>query len=199
MNAYSTDQWRKGDILQSKYDFRLPTTLTDGRYSLEFQVLDRATHQPIEPRSTPLTAIQIASRPRTFTVPTLAQPSNTRFDQLATLIGAEADRAGNTLTITLYWQAQAITSTNYTVFVQLTRPDGQVVQQIDRWQIGGDNPTATWAVDQIVGDAYAFDVPRNEYQVWVGVYNAADGQRLPAFDAQGQRLPDDRALVLTVP
>ncbi len=199
LNTYATDRWRKGDLLQSKYDFRLPATLPDGRYALEFQVLDRSTRRPIEPRPTTLTAIQIASRPRTFTAPALPQPGNIRFGQLATLIGAEANRAGNTLTITLYWRAQAITSTNYTVFVQLTRSDGQVVQQIDRWQIGGDNPTSTWVVDQIVGDAYAFEVPDNEYQVWVGVYNAADGQRLPAFDAQGQRLPDDRALVLTVP
>lgn len=199
LNTYATDRWRKGDLLQSKYDFRLPATLPDGRYALEFQVLDRSTRRSIEPRPTTLTAIQITSRPRTFTAPTLSQPSNTRFGQLATLIGAEANRAGNTLTITLYWRAQSITSTNYTVFVQLTRSDGQVVQQIDRWQIGGDNPTSTWVVDQIVGDAYAFEAPDNEYQVWVGVYNAADGQRLPAFDAQGQRLPDDRALVLTVP
>lgn len=199
LNTYATDRWRKGDLLQSKYDFRLPATLPDGRYALEFQVLDRSTRRPIEPRPTTLTAIQIASRPRTFTAPVLPQPGNTRFDQLATLIGAEANRAGNTLTITLYWRAQSITSTNYTVFVQLTRSDGQVVQQIDRWQIGGDNPTSTWVVDQIVGDAYAFEAPDNEYQVWVGVYNAADGQRLPAFDAQGQRLPEDRALVLTVP
>jgi 4-amino-4-deoxy-L-arabinose transferase-like glycosyltransferase len=199
LNAYSTDRWRKGDVLQSKYDFRLPTTLPDGRYSLDFQVLDRSTRRPIAPRPTTLTTIQIASRPRTFTAPALPQPSNTRFDQLATLIGAEANRAGDALTITLYWRAQAITSTNYTVFVQLTRPDGQVIQQIDRWQIGGDNPTSTWVVDQIVGDAYAFEAPNNEYQVWVGVYNAADGRRLPAFDAHGQRLPQDRALALTVP
>lgn len=198
LNTYATDRWRKGDLLQSKYDFRLPATLPDGRYALEFQVLDRSTRRSIEPRPTTLTAIQITSRPRTFTAPTLSQPGNTRFGQLATLIGAEANRAGNTLTITLYWRAQSITSTNYTVFVQLTRSDGQVVQQIDRWQIGGDNPTSTWVVDQIVGDAYAFEAPDNEYQVWVGVYNAADGQRLPAFDAQGQRLPDDRVLITTI-
>jgi hypothetical protein len=201
LNDYSTDQWRKGDVFQSKYDFRLPITLKNGAYQLEFQVLDRTTRQPIEPRPTRLTTIEIDSRPRAFTAPTMAYPTDYRFDPLTTLIGANTDRAGNAVTVTLYWRAQAITSTNYTVFVELVRPDSQVAGQIDRWQIGGDAPTAVWTPDQIVADAYAFDVPggeRSEYQVWAGVYNAADGQRLPAYDAAGRRLPQDRALVMTL-
>jgi hypothetical protein len=189
LNVYSTDRWRKGDVFHSKYDFRLPVTLEPGHYQLEFQVLDRATR---------LTPIEIAARPRTFAAPPLTYPTDYRFDQLTTLIGAKTDRAGNTVTITLYWKADAITTTNYTTFVQLVRPDGQTAGQIDRWQIGGDAPTATWVIDQIIADAYAFDMPDGEYQVWVGVYNAADGQRLPAFDTQGQRLPQDKALVLTL-
>ena len=198
LNAYSTDRWRAGDVLQSKYDFRLPITLASGRYSLEFQVIDHATHQPFTPRSTRLTPIEIGPRPRAFTAPPLAYPTNYRFDHLTTLIGANSDRAEDTVTVTVYWRAQTITATNYTVFVQLVRPDGQVAGQIDRWQIGGDAPTNTWARDQIIADAYPFDVPSGEYQVWVGMYNAADGQRLPAYDAQGQRMPEDKALVLTL-
>lgn len=199
LNTYSTELWRKGDVIQSKYDFRLPITLEPGTYQLDFQVLDRATHRPIEPRPTRLTSIEVAARPRAFTAPTLTYPANYRFAPLATLIGANTDRAANTVTVTLYWKADAITSTNYTVFVQLTRPDGQLVGQIDRWQIGGDAPTATWASGQIVADTYAFEAAPGDYQVWVGMYNAADGQRLPAFDAQGQRLADDRARVLSAP
>jgi len=198
LNPYSTDQWRKGDVLQSKYDFRLPITLEPGQYQLDLLVLDRATRQPIESHPTRLTPIEIVARPRSFTAPALTYPTNYRFDQLTTLIGANTDRAGNTVRVTLYWKADAITSTNYTAFVQIVRPNGEVVAQIDRWQIGGDAPTSTWAVDQIVADAYVFDVPSDEYQVWAGVYNAADGLRLTAFDAQGQRVPQDKALVLTL-
>lgn len=198
LNPYSTDRWRKGDVLQSKYDFRLPATLTEGQYSLDFLVLDRATRRPIEPRPTRLTTIEVAARARAFAAPTPAYPTDYRFGSLATLIGAEADRAGNTVTVTLYWRAHTLTSINYTLFVQITRPTGEVVAQIDRWQINGDAPTATWAVDQIIAESYAFDLPGGEYQVWAGVYNALDGQRLPAFDAQGQRVPHDKALVLTL-
>lgn len=196
LNPYSTDRWRKGDVLQSKYDFRLPATLKPGTYSLDFLVLDRTTREPLEPRLTRLTPIEIAARPRSFTAPTLTYPTHYRFDQLTTLLGAQVDRAGNTVTVTVYWQANAITSTNYTAFVQIVRPNGEVVAQIDRWQIGGDAPTSTWTQAEIVADAYAFDVPDGEYQVWLGLYNAANSQRLPATDAAGQRIADDKVFGL---
>ena len=198
LNPYSTEQWRKGDVLQSKYDFRLPATLEPGTYALDFLVLDRATHQPIEPRATRLTPLEIVARSRSFSVPTPSYPINVRFDQLTTLIGAKTDRAGNTVTVTVYWQADTITSTNYTAFVQLVRSNGEVAAQIDRWQIGGDAPTSTWAQAQIVADAYVFDMPVGEYQVWLGLYNAANGQRLPAYDAAGQRVTDDKVLAFTL-
>ena len=61
-----------------------------------------------------------------------------------------------------------------------------------------DAPTSTWVQAQIVADAYAFDVPAGEYQVWLGLYNAANGQRLPATNAAGQRIADDKVLVFTL-
>ena len=33
------------------------------------------------------------------------------------------------------------------------------------------------------------------YYLWTGMYNALDNQRLPALDAAGRRLPDDRVLL----
>ena len=47
LNSYSTERWRKGEVLQSKYDFRVPITVTDGVYDLRFKVIDRASGKPL--------------------------------------------------------------------------------------------------------------------------------------------------------
>jgi hypothetical protein len=174
--------------------------LADGPYQLEFQLIDHSTGQLLKAAPVLLTSINVASRPRTFNAPpSIGNVTDFKFDDLAKLIGADVVHSNGSIKVTLYWQAQNITSTNYTAFLQLVRPDGQVVQQIDNWQIGGDVPTNTWAPGQVVADQYTFDnVPSSDYQVWIGLYDATNGQRLPTTDAAGQRLPQDRALAITI-
>jgi len=191
LSSYSTELWRKGDVLQSKYDFRLPLEVPVGKYELQFKVIDRATGQPLSDRAIALTHVNIAARPRTFTAPLVEHPLDAAFDDLTKLIGADVNRSGTQITVTLYWQANAITTTNFTAFVQLIGADGQVQQQIDNWQIAFDAPTSTWLPGQVIADQYVFEVSSVTPQIGVGLYNAATGERLPALKA-GQRLPQDR-------
>ncbi|HZY43264.1 MAG TPA: hypothetical protein VFF70_00820, partial [Anaerolineae bacterium] len=195
LNSYATDHWRTGDVLQSKYDFRLPITLLAGKYDLKFKLIDHATAQVLDDQVVRLTSVNISSRPRDFTAPPVQYSSNIQFGSTATLLGANRLQADQALTVTLVWRANQITTTNATAFVQIINGD-QVVQQIDNWQIGGDAPTSTWAPGQIIVDQYVFDVSSGNYQVAVGLYDAANGQRLPAIDAAGKRLPQDRAFVI---
>jgi 4-amino-4-deoxy-L-arabinose transferase-like glycosyltransferase len=194
LNTYSTERWRNGAVLQSKYDFRLPMDIPPGKYELQFTVIDRATGQPLTDRATALTPVNIAAQPRTFTAPLVDQPLDVTFDDLAQLIGANIDRSSTQITVTLYWQANAITTTNFTAFVQLIGADDQVQQQIDNWQIAFDAPTSTWLPGQIIADQYVFEVSSNTPRIGVGLYNAATGERLPAAKA-GQRLPQDRVMI----
>jgi 4-amino-4-deoxy-L-arabinose transferase-like glycosyltransferase len=191
LNPYSTDQWRKGEVLQSKYDFRVPITLADGAYDLRFKVIDRASGKPLNDRSTLAATVNVASRPREFAAPNVTHLLDVAFDDVAKLAGADVARSGGQMTVTLFWQGQVVTTTNYTAFVQLINPDGSIVQQIDRWQIAFDAPTGTWLPGQVIADQYAFEVSSGSPQIGVGMYNAATGERLPAFES-GQRLPQDR-------
>jgi len=199
LNAYSTGHWRKGDVLQSKYDFRLPIDMPAGKYDLQFKVIDRATGQPLtdqagESALVELTKVNLVSRPRTFISPSSAHPLDVTFDDVARLIGADVNRSSTQITVTLYWQANAITATNFTAFVQLIGADDQVQQQIDNWQIAFDAPTSTWLPGQVIADPYVFEVSSAVPQIGVGLYNAATGERLPAMKA-GQRLPQDRVII----
>ncbi len=193
LNSFSTERWRNGAVLQSKYDFRLPLEVPAGKYDLQFKVIDRATGQPLSDRATALTPVNIATRPRTFTAPSVAYPLDVTFGDLAQLVGADVDRSSTQITVTLYWQANAITTTNFTAFVQLIGADDQVQQQIDNWQIAFDAPTSTWLPGQVIADQYVFEVSSDTPQIGVGLYNAATGERLPAMKA-GQRLPQDRVI-----
>jgi 4-amino-4-deoxy-L-arabinose transferase-like glycosyltransferase len=199
LNPYSTEQWRTGDVLQSKYDFRVPLDLPAGMADLQFKVIDRATGQPLTDRPVELTPVNIAARPRDFSAPAMTQPLDVKFGELAQLLGADVKRSSTQLTVTLVWQAQAITTTNLTAFVQLIGTDDRVQQQIDNWQLAFDAPTSTWLPGQIIADQYVFEVSSGALSpdaaaIGVGLYNAATGERLPAF-AGGQRLPQDRMII----
>jgi hypothetical protein len=120
----------------------------------------------------------------------MAQPAQIVFGDapLLTLIGYDLAgndvTSGDTLPVTLYWQAAVEMETNYTVFIQLLNDADQVVAQIDAQPQAGAAPTTTWLPDEIVTDAYQLslpsELPPGRYRLITGLYNAATGQRLPA-------------------
>jgi hypothetical protein len=65
--------------------------------------------------------------------------------------------------------------------------------------VGGDYPTSLWAPGEEIIEERTISkegLPSGAYQVHVGIYRLETGERLPAFDAQGGRLPND-AIPLT--
>jgi hypothetical protein len=194
LNPYSTEHWRTGEVLQSKYDFRLPLSVPQGPYELRFKVIERANGQPLNAQATTLTTVVVGSRPREFTAPAVTHPLDVAFNDLARLVGADIDRSGAQITVTLFWRSQAVTTTNYTAFVQLLNADGSIAQQIDRWQIAFDMPTSTWLPGQVVADQYVFEVSSDALRLGVGMYDAAAGGRLSATE-NGRRLPEDRFIL----
>jgi hypothetical protein len=104
------------------------------------------------------------------------------------------------LALALYWQAVDEPTADYTVFTQLIGPDGQVWGQKDNQPQGGRYPTTSWQLQELVVDRYELTLqdgaPSGEYRLLVGMYNLQTGQRLTAFNAEGNRLPND-AIPLT--
>ncbi len=102
---------------------------------------------------------------------------------------------GQTLRLTLYWQALRPPEGDYTVFTQLLGPDGLVWGQQDNQPQGGRYPTSQWEVNQTVVDRYELslrsDAPQGSYRLLVGMYLLASGRRLPAVLSNGTRLPND--------
>jgi hypothetical protein len=102
---------------------------------------------------------------------------------------------GQSLTITLFWQANGRPSLDYTVFVHLLDRAGNQAAGADDPPQNGDFPTRWWrSGDQIKDDHLMLipaDLPAGEYTLSLGFYDPQTGQRLSRQDGQGDtiRLP----------
>jgi hypothetical protein len=98
-------------------------------------------------------------------------------------------RPGQTISIMLYWRAQAPLEANYQSFVHLVNPLHTIWGQKDHLNPGG-LPTQRWPTDKYVWDEYKLQVlpgtPPGEYLVNVGLYSMWDGYRLQRYDQHGQ-------------
>ncbi|HFQ93929.1 MAG TPA: phospholipid carrier-dependent glycosyltransferase [Anaerolineae bacterium] len=96
-------------------------------------------------------------------------------DKLA-LIGYDLNPDG---TITLYWQALARMTQDYTTFIHLLDEAGNLVSQADSQPQNGAYPTAIWEAGEIVADPKSEPMAGQSGQLQIGVYLLETGQRLP--------------------
>jgi len=99
--------------------------------------------------------------------------------------------------VTLVWQAvQPVAERK--VFVHVYNASGQVAAQHDSVPAQGFAPASWWRAGDTITDTHIISVahlPPGTYRVAAGMYNAVSGQRTPAQDASGARLPDDVLII----
>jgi hypothetical protein len=119
-------------------------------------------------------------------------PVQVRFGESIDLVGLhqpERVAAGETLTITLLWEAAGSPGVDYTAFVHLLGNDGAWVAGYDQAPGGTRFPTRVWATgDQVLSEMSLLlpkDLPPGEYTTWLGLYEAASAgaTRLPVREA----------------
>ena len=105
------------------------------------------------------------------------------------------------LPLHLYWRAGQPSAADYTVFVHLHGPDGQLMAQCDSAPQEGARPTTTWQPGEVIPDTCEVvlpsDAPAGEYRVFVGMYSWPDLERLPARGPDGAELADGRLPLVT--
>jgi 4-amino-4-deoxy-L-arabinose transferase-like glycosyltransferase len=180
------DSWQPGQVRRAVY--YLPTgPRLDGRAAqLTVSLLNAAGQVQAE---TSLAEVSLQTRPHNFEPSAVSHPTGFAWGEppLIKLIGFDlpqsAFKPGDSLPLTLVWQAQAEMAVDYTVFVQLLNPAGQVAAQIDRQPLAGAAPTTGWLPNEILTDPYTLPLPptlpSGPYRLITGLYHAATGQRLP--------------------
>ena len=127
-------------------------------------------------------------------------PMRVQFGETIALVGLQQPAtvaAGETLTLTLLWEATASPGVDYTAFVHLLDSTGTSVAGFDQAPGGTRFPTRVWAAgDQVVGEMVVQvppDLPPGDYVTWLGLYEAASAgaARLPVQNADGRTTAHD--------
>ena len=108
------------------------------------------------------------------------------FDDQIALVGFDFDRRvmqpGETLTLTLWWEALAVPQLDYKVFTHLILPPEATWAQMDSDPRRGESPTATWQPGQRIEDEYTLTLPETAppgtYFVEIGFYDPETYSRL---------------------
>lgn len=113
-------------------------------------------------------------------------------------------RAGEVVTLTLYWEALKRPAEDYKIYVHLVTAGGNKLAQQDTPPLDGAYPTTLWAAGAMVPDVYTLTVPSDVqpgiYPIETGIYPIADSaKRLPAYDAQGAVHDQMVTGIVTVP
>ena len=154
--------------------------------------------------SAPFAAIRPAYAPAPLLTAADVPASARRFDVdyggvmrlLAFEVGKERVQPGDALPVTLYWQALAPTSEDFSIYLQLFGWQQQLGQR-DSYPGGGTRPTSRLAPGQVVADTYLIPVrpdAKGPAPAWIsaGLYRLSSQEKLPATDSAGQagRLSD---------
>ena len=104
---------------------------------------------------------------------------------------------GDELAVTLYWNATATPSDNYSLFLHLVAVDDpRPLAQVDGNPAVPARLTQTWdrPEETLISPRFSLtlpaDLPPGDYRVMLGLYNFETGERLPVRDASGAPLGD---------
>jgi hypothetical protein len=193
---YPTTLWRKGDVWRTRHHLFVNCRALDGVLPVTAQLVDEAGTAIGRPWA--LGEIRMVAD-RQFSAPShLTGELDVRLSNVGRLVGYRLDKqqikSGENLQVTLYWRAEHEIDRNLSVFVHLS--DGQVRAQHDSWPAGGNKPTSTWALGEVVEDRHLVavgpEVAPGSYGLFVGMYDAANLEPVAAIDAHGQKIEGGR-------
>jgi len=225
---YPVTDWRGGDVIKQMISYPIPRLLPPGIYEIEIQLVDdneepleilgnrnaltfleriQSGQHSLEGTWGSIAAIEVEEMQRTYHPPLFRRSVNIAFGDVLKLRGYNIEsrevRASETTELTEYWQAQRSPDRIYAVFNHLKAEDGTLIWQKDSWPQSGTYTTNYWVADEVVSESYVIqippDTPVGEYTLYVGAYDPTDAStRLPAVNAQGERLLHDQVSLLTL-
>ncbi len=202
---YPMPEWLPGEVVLDAPTLLIPGRVPAGRYRLAVAV-QAPDGRLLRWRSGlfrrgeyyVLGELSLVAREVNFSIPPITHRVDARLGETIRLLGFDLDRTqarpGETLTLTLYWQALGEMAESFKVFNHLVGSDGQLRGQQDGYPAGGTQPTSGWVPNEVIVDRYtlrvADDAPAGTYRLLTGMYRERDLTRLPTFDAGGQPTGD---------
>ena len=189
--------WLDGQVSTTRHEFELAPDLEvplGGR--LEVSLLNPA--QVALPISTigrePLDQVAgtFTIAPKSWPVPPIESAAQSPWKNGIILAGhalsSAQGQAGDTIDVRLFWETTGPIRENYVAFVHLLDANGQLVAQHDSLPRAGAYPTTWWQPGQVIEDRHPLVLPPElspgTYQLVVGLYQQANGERLLLQNAQ---------------
>jgi hypothetical protein len=196
-DGYPTSQWLGGAVVRDRREIEVWPGTPPGSYNLLINVYDSASARWLPPKGGGELVIGPVEIPRRESLPVESLKMQHLLEAdlggQVRLLGYTIQSGfhpGNTIYLTLFWQALAKMDQNYTVFTHLVDGEGRLWGQKDNSPVDGFYPTSQWEEGEIVRDQYDIDISAEalpgEYQLEVGMYRAETGERLAITDGTGQ-------------
>jgi 4-amino-4-deoxy-L-arabinose transferase-like glycosyltransferase len=202
---FPTSQWRPGDRFcdetRAYVNERAPVPAI---YQVEVGLLETASDVRLPVYTAdgllggPLFLTPVRIAPEILPEVVVPVPLDYRLGEALALVGQaalpETIRAGYPLSLTMYWRATASPPADYTAFVHLIDPAGEVVAQVDRPPRDGRYPTSFWVPGEVISDTFTLPVPATvtpgQYRLVGGMYTWPDLARLPVVGPDGTPQPE---------
>jgi 4-amino-4-deoxy-L-arabinose transferase-like glycosyltransferase len=213
LGRYPTSLWQPGFIVKDTYPIRIAADAkTPTRLSFDVSLYHQPTMFVLPKYDRPgseIGRLKLGEAKLSWPDSKPGKPSGMPYFTLGEeirLVGHSINRTppynpGSALDLTLYWEGLTDISTDYTVFVHLLNQDDQLVTSWDEPPVNGYYPTHLWSPGEVVEDIHRLtlptDLPQGEYHLVLGLYQLDTLQRLPAFDAREERVPNDAVPLLT--
>ena len=205
LGAFPTSAWQPGDAFCDR--IRLPvyeSAVAPAVYDIEVGLYDRERDERLVARNEDGNPVALAyfGRVKVWAAesPATTPPHRTDYlfaDQVKLQgYGVEpaSVRAGDSITLSLYWRAERRPEEDYNVFVHLLDGAGQLVSQADGPPQGGIYPTAWWEPGDELEDVRQIVLPadagRGTHTLVVGLYRWPTMERVPVITEDGTYVPD---------
>ncbi len=212
-----TPEWLPGEVIVERFDFALPHNLRGGEYPVTLDLKNLSTDRVV-PLGAELGTLTVTAQRYPVATGHLLANFRQRVG-LVTAVAAKSPlqrraapwqapiyaRPGDTIHLTLRWQALARAEESYTIFVHLIDLANRPLVSLDYTPLGGSAPTHLWFPKWLPGQQYTdpyrltipASLPPGEYLIEVGLYEMVSLRRLHISDAQGN-LAGDRTILGSV-
>ena len=216
-----TTSWITDEVIVEAFPFALPYDLPSGEYPLSVRFENLSGDSEIK-NSADLGMLQVESFPHPPHTGSLRANYRQRVGLRTATVNYDKSyhapwrepiyaHQGDTIHLTLEWEALARPEDSYTVFVHLIdKSNRPIIDYLDYTPLGGASPTHLWFPKWLPGqrlrDPYTIklvsktqsadgttlsaDVPPGEYLLEVGLYEQFTRRRLHIYDVQGNIIGD---------
>jgi len=188
LGNFPTSEWPSDALIPDRHRLTIPATVpTPARLRIDVGLYDYVSRTRLPVGDSDVWTLGYLTLLAPAGESDLPHSVSINFDDQIALVGFEFDRRvmqpGETLGLTLWWEALTVPADDYKVFTHLVLPPEATWAQMDSRPQRGGARTDTWQPGQRIEDHYELTLPPSAppgvYFVEIGIYDPDTNDRLP--------------------